>query len=285
VVARRELDSGMADLASAEIAKTDADSRLLIANEALTREESIARKGLRTASEIQRAEGAAQVARANAASARSQLEGARAESIRAQNSLRVAASQVTLLGGAPGGGNRITVSAPIGGEVERRTVSAGQTVSAGEELYELLNAEVVWILCDVYEGDIARVRAGQQVTVTVDALKGSVYEGEVAFVHNEVDQTTRTTKVRIVVPNPGERLKQNMFARVRIGSAAGPRVLVPTESVQRVGGLDVVFVEEAPGTYRRTLVQTGGSLGGRTVLLAGVEAGERVVTDGSYQLA
>lgn len=284
VVARRELDATKAELETARTNSVNDERQLALAREALTREESIAKKGLRNAKEVETAQAEVDIARAALVSSRNGLLQSRADLTRAQSLVQVARDQIALLGGSPGRGNRVTISAPISGEVEHRNVSAGQTVATGQQLFDLLNAQVVWVLCDLYEQDISKVRIGQKVEVVADALPGRSFPGEVAFIHNEVEEKTRTTKVRVVVSNPGERLKQNMFARVQLGTASGGQVLVPTAAVQSVGGVSVVFVEEIPGTYRRTVVQIGGALGNRTVITSGLEAGKKVVTDGAYQL-
>lgn len=284
VVARRELEAARTELETAQATLADAQRQHLLSKEALVREESISAKGLRNAREVDVAQAEVDSARSALASSRSELLRARADLKRAQSMVSVSRDHIALLGGSVGSGNRIVISAPISGEVERRSVSVGQTVAVGQELYELLNAEIVWVLSDVYEVDIPKVRIGQKVEVVADALPGRTYPGEVAFVHNEVDEKTRTTKVRIVVDNHGERLKQNMFVRVQLGTGGGGQTLVPTAAVQTMGGVSVVFVEEILGTYRRTVVQTAGTLGDRTILKSGLEAGKRVVTDGAYQL-
>jgi membrane fusion protein, heavy metal efflux system len=285
VVARRELEAATAELETAKSGQADAQRQVRLANEALAREEAIAAKGLRNAKEVDLAQSEVDIARSVLSSSRNGLLQARADLSRAQSMVRVARDQIALFGGGGGGGNRVVIMAPISGEIERRSVSVGQTVAVGQELYELLNAEVVWVLSDVYEADIPKVRIGQKVEVVADALPGRTYPGEVAFVHNEVDEKTRTTKVRIVVHNSGERLKQNMFVRVQLGTGGRGQTLVPTAAVQTTGGVSVVFVEEVHGTYRRTVVQTAGTLGDRTIIKSGLEPGKKVVTDGAYQLA
>ena len=285
VVPRRELDDAKKELATARSDLLDGQRQLALAREALAREESIAGKGLRNAREVETAQSEVDLARSALASSRSGLLQARADLARTQSAIRVATDQIRLLGGSAGGGNRITISAPISGEVEHRNVSVGQTVSVGQQLYDLLNAEVVWVLSDIYEMDIPKVRIGQKVEVVADALPGRFYPGEVAFIHNEVDEQTRTTKVRVVVDNAGERLKQNMFVRVQLGTGTGGQTLVPTAAVQTTGGVSVVFVEEVPGTYRRTIIQVISAVGDRTIVKGSLEPGKKVVTDGAYQLA
>ena len=283
VVARRELETARAEAISANAKVLDYQSQLAIDKQALIREESISRKGLRNTKEVESAQAEVDLARISLTSSRNQLLQSKADLARIQSGVRVALDKIRLLGGTPTGGNRISVTSPISCEVEKRFVSVGQTVAIGQELYELLNADIVWVLADVYEKDIPRVQIGQSVRVVADALPSLFYDGEVAFIHNEVDEKTRTTKVRVVVDNPGEKLKQNMFVRVALGTSKGAQILVPTSAIQKSAGLDVVFVEEVPGTYRRTIIQVQGTLGNRTIV-KGVESGKVVVTEGSYQL-
>jgi multidrug efflux pump subunit AcrA (membrane-fusion protein) len=283
VVAQRDLERAESDLTAATAAKKDAESQLRLAQSALSREETIAKQGLRNAREVDQARAQVDIAKSQLRSAESRLVQARADVTRVQSSIRVARDQISLLGGSPGGGNRITINAPISAEVEHRFVSAGQTIAAGELLYDLLNADIVWVLADVYESDVSKVKVGQFMKVVADAYPDEVYEGQVAFVHNEVNPETRTTQVRIVIDNTGERLKQNMFVRVMLGVGANNAVTVPTSAVQDDKGLTVVFVEEKSGVFRKSLVQVKGTFGDRAIV-EGVDPGRKVATSGSYQL-
>lgn len=284
VVARRELEAARTELDGLKTKLSDAERQSNLAHQALTREEAIAERGLRNAREIEAAEADVRIARAALTARRSERTQAIADLRRAQSEIRTARERIGLLGGKTGGGSRVTISAPISGEVERREVSVGQTVAVGDELFELLNADIVWVLCDLYERDIPRVRIGQKVQVVADALPDRTYTGEVAFVHNEVDPDTRTTKVRIVVDNRGEQLKQNMFVRVKLDTGAGQEVLAPTSAIQTMAGTPVVFVQEGSGVYRRKIVQTSGTFGDKTIVTSGLKPGEAVVTNGAYQL-
>jgi multidrug resistance efflux pump len=283
VVAPRDVEETEARLETARSTLADATTKQRLAQAALEREEAIAARGLRDAREVETARSQVDLARAALRSAKDRLAQARADTARIESAIRVAADQIRLLGGTPGGGHRIVIAAPIDAEVEKRLVTSGQTVAVGEPLFELLNAAVVWVVADVYEKDIPKVAVGQRIEVIADAYPDKVYVGEVAFVHNEVDPQTRTTPVRIVIDNPGERLKQDMFVRVLLGTDDAQLVLVPTAAVQKDKGLDVVFVRVREGVFRRTLVQVQRVVGNRTVV-KGVEPGSVVATAGSYQL-
>lgn len=283
VVAQKDLDLAEADLKQAESRLIEAGRQVSLAESALKREEQISGQGIRTAKEVEAAQAGVQQKLASVGTSERRLVQARAELSRARSELASARDQIRLLGGVPGGGNLITVTAPIDAEVEHRFVSVGQTLSEGAQLFDLLNADVIWVLADLSESDIPRVKTGQRVEVVAGAYPDQVYPGVVAFVHNEVNPESRTTPVRIVIRNPGEKLKQNMFVQVRLGAGSQTSVVVPSASIQKDNGQPVVFVQEKEGVFRKTLVKVKGVLGGRTAV-DGVEVGRVVAAGGSYQL-
>lgn len=283
VVAQKDLDLAEADLKQAQSRLIEAGRQASLAESALKREEQISGQGIRTAKEVQAAEAGVQQKLAQLGTAERRLVQAKAELSRARSELASARDQIKLLGGVPGGGNLVTIAAPIDAEVEHRFVSVGQTLSEGAQLFDLLNADVVWVLADLAESDIPRVKAGQAVEVVAGAYPDQVYPGVVAFVHNEVNPETRTTPVRIEIRNPGEKLKQNMFVQVSLGSGAANSVVVPSAAIQKDKGQTVVFVQEKKRVFRKTLVKVKSVLGGRTSV-DGVQVGRSVAAGGSYQL-
>jgi RND family efflux transporter MFP subunit len=216
---------------------------------------------------------------------RSALKEAEASALRERGVLKAAQNRLRLLGVTPGGGSQVTITAPIGGEVEKRPINAGEVVTVGQTLAAILNTETVWVESDVYEKDLSRVRVGQRVTIAADAVPGRTFAGTISYIGGEVNPETRAVRVRTVVANPGERLKPNMFVRVAIASSgAESAVTVPQEAVQEDGAEQVVFIAEGEGAYRRRVVRIGPTLGDQVVILSGMLPGEKVVTKGAYQL-
>jgi RND family efflux transporter MFP subunit len=319
VTARKELEAAQTALAQGRTRVDTAQRRLAIARAALSREERIRRDGLRDASEVQRAraeleiteggvrsaeaavarqeravdaadalvasqERAVQGARADLQVAASEVRQADAQAGGAREAVRSALDRLLLLGARPGAGNAVTVTAPIAGEVHTRPVSVGQVVAAGQPLCTIVDTASVWVESDVFERDLFRVREGQRVSIAAGAVPGRLFEGVIGSVENEVDPQTRAVHVRTILPNPGGLLKPNMFVRVIISSEEGSAVVVPLEAVQDRSGAELLFVEDAPGRYRRRAVTLGPALGDRVVIETGLRPGERVVTRGSYQL-
>ncbi len=107
----------------------------------------------------------------------------------------------------------LTVNAPLGGTVIEKTVRAGQYVKTGDSLYTIADLGRVWVTLDVYERDLAWVRFGQPVELTVESAAGRRWSGSVAFVEPVLNEATRTVRVRVVLENPEGTFKPGMFAQ------------------------------------------------------------------------
>jgi membrane fusion protein, copper/silver efflux system len=111
---------------------------------------------------------------------------------------------------------RLTIHAPIGGTVIEKAVREGQYVKEGDPLYRIADLDPIWLYLDVYEFDLAWVRYGQAVDVTLEAYPGEVFRGTVTFIDPFLDDRTRSVKVRVNLPNPERKLKPAMYAAARI---------------------------------------------------------------------
>jgi len=181
---------------------------------------------------------------------------------------------------------QVPVLAPIGGEVVERLVSPGQVVQAGQtQAFTISDLSTVWVLANVYQADLAYVHAGDEVVVQTDAYPGS-FHGRISFISPALDPTTRTLQARIVVDNPGEKLKRDMYCTVTVtaGSIANA-VAVPNASVLRDdNNQPFVYVASGTNQFGRRDVELGDSQNNQTQILKGIAPGERVVGDGSLFL-
>ncbi len=206
---------------------------------------------------------------------------------------RGAADQLKVLGvsgaaisrlGSSGAINSVsTVAATIAGTVVERNVTVGQVVQPAESLFVVADLSRVWVTAEVPEQQAAQVRVGQVVDIDVPAL-GERLRGKLIQVADTVNPETRTLSVRSEVDNQDRRLKPAMLATMLIQAAPVERLVVPARAVVREGDADQVFVELAPGRYRLTPVKLGPDADGRRAVLSGLEAGQRVLTDGAFHL-
>ena len=180
----------------------------------------------------------------------------------------------------------IPVLAPIGGEVVERLVSPGQVVQAGQtQAFTISDLSTVWVLANVYQADLAAVRTGDDVVVETDSYPER-FHGRISYVSPALDPNTRTLQARIVVDNPGEKLKRDMYCTVTVTAGSIPNAIaVPDSSVLRDdNNQPFVYLATSANQFGRRDVEIGESLDGKTRILRGLSPGERVVGDGSLFL-
>ena len=180
----------------------------------------------------------------------------------------------------------IPVLAPIGGEVVERLVSPGQVVQAGQtQAFTISDLSTVWVLANVYQADLAYVRNGDDVVVETDSYPGS-FHGRISYVSPALDPNTRTLQARIVVDNPGEKLKRDMYCTVTVTAGVLSNVVaVPNSSILRDdNNQPFVYVATGANQFGRRDVALGDSQNGQTQIIKGISVGERVVGDGSLFL-
>ena len=108
------------------------------------------------------------------------------------------------------------ILSPIGGHVLKKNVVEGQEVQEGYPMFEVADLHTVWVLAQVYEGQLGLIREGQPVEATVEAFPGKAFAGKVEFIQPHLDPATRTVDVRFALDNPGHRLRHGMFATVTL---------------------------------------------------------------------
>ncbi len=184
-----------------------------------------------------------------------------------------------------------TVRAPISGEVIARGVNPGVHVQGQYgggtpiELFTIGELDTVWVIADVYEMDLRRIRRGSPVVVTVPSHPGRKFEGKVDWISDTVDPTMRTARVRCVLPNEDRALRPEMYVTVRIDLSKGEVLALPRPAVVRLKEGTFVFVErgEAPGgllAFKKTPVRVEETPGEWLPMLDGPAAGARVVSSG-----
>ncbi len=176
---------------------------------------------------------------------------------------------------------RVPILAPISGVLTELGVREGAMVQAGTPAFMLTDLSSVWIVVEVPEAQGALLRPGLRAEVSVQTLPGKAFEGKLDYVYPELNAQTRTLKARIVLANPRLELKPGMFVSAALVSAARKVLAVPTEAVIQTGTRNVVIVMDGE-RFRAATVKTGAEMAGRTEVLEGLKAGERVVASGQF---
>ncbi|MEO8844306.1 MAG: efflux RND transporter periplasmic adaptor subunit [Kofleriaceae bacterium] len=180
---------------------------------------------------------------------------------------------------------RVPFRSPASGVVMEKSVVDGDAVTAGQRLFRIADLDQIWVEADVYEADLGRIAKGQPATVTLTYLPGRTFEGKVAFVYPYLDPTSRTGRVRIVLPNKGIELKPDMFATVTFDLPLGDRIQIPSSAVIYTGPRRLVFVDLGDGRLEPQEVTIGARSGDLVEVLSGVNEGDSIVTSGNFLVA
>lgn len=174
---------------------------------------------------------------------------------------------------------------PASGFVIEKAVVEGAAAEAGMRLYRIASLDSVWVEAELYEADLARVRAGERATVTLDYVPGRAYEGKVSYIYPFVDPVARTGRIRVVLANPALELRPGMYASVSLVSAPAPRLQVPVSAVVYTGPRRLVFLDLGAGRFRPQEIRVGAESGGMYEVLEGLKPGDRVATSGVFLIA
>lgn len=181
----------------------------------------------------------------------------------------------------------VPITAPITGVVLDVGTGPGEmqrSLDNATAIATIANIDSVWVVGDLYPRDQAAVHVGQAVAITVSGYPALTLHGTVANVSDAVDPVSLTLKVRVVLRNPGYRLKPEMYARMTITNRERQVIVVPSTAVIQNGQSTFVFVETSPGKYQRRQVTLGDTHADSDEILQGLNDGDQVVTAGAELL-
>jgi membrane fusion protein, heavy metal efflux system len=183
----------------------------------------------------------------------------------------------------------VVITAPRAGVVVERSVTPGQVVAYGQSdtpasLFVIADLSTMWVLADVYEPDVGRVKIGQPMTVRLPCCPNDRHEGRVSYISDSVDPQTRTVKVRGAMPNRDRQLKAEMFVKVSIATGTARVLTVPQSAVHRENGGIYVLAATGKDGYERRAITVGADLDGAVEIQSGLTPADRVVSDGSILL-
>jgi cobalt-zinc-cadmium efflux system membrane fusion protein len=249
-----------ADLAQAQADAARAHAALALAQRNLARQRELEESEIAAKRDLEQAQGDYEQAATEAARAEARL------------------AQLGAGKGAAAGGRVLAVRAPIAGRVvDLAAAAGGYWNDATAPLMTVADLSHVFVTANAQEKDLGRVYAGQSASVRFDAYPEPL-AAKVGFVGALLDPETRTVKVRIPCDNRDGRLKPGMFAAATLRARPHQGILVPMTAVVQ-GGFDTrTFVEVAPWTFEPRIVTLGAQVGERVEVVAGLKAGERVVT-------
>lgn len=179
------------------------------------------------------------------------------------------------------------VYATVSGTVTEKMVSEGDYVKKGQPLYKIANLGSVWAVFDAYESQIASLKEGQSLKISPNAYPGKEFQGKISFIEPVLDQSSRTVKVRVELPNKNGVLKPGMFVKAQLEASVQPKekgLSIPKTAVLWTGERSLVYVKtskEKP-VFEMREVKLGNASGDKFQILEGLKKGEEVVTNGTF---
>ena len=178
----------------------------------------------------------------------------------------------------------VTLNAPVSGYVTGKEIFEGMRVSPGMDLLTVTDLSRVWIDAYLYEYEAQFVRVGQTAVLDTEADPGSKMKGRIAYIYPTISPETRTLKVRFDFPNPGLRLKPQMYANVSLGLHSVTGVVIPDSALIETGTRVIAFVDAGGGSFEPREVKVGVRGDGKAQILSGIKAGENVVVGANFLL-
>jgi len=192
--------------------------------------------------------------------------------------------EITILENTKQATAMVTMRAPMSGTVVARGAYEGKYVEAKDEIFQIGDFSRMWFVFDAAEPDLAWLRVGQQVEVTVPSLPGKILTAPIAFIDPNLNETTRTAKVRVVLDNPDRLLRHRQTAYANVVAETPDALLVPRSAVLQHSGRAVVFVDRGNHAYAAQEVALGRTGDADAEVVSGLRDGDRVVTEGALVL-
>ncbi|MGB9764311.1 MAG: efflux RND transporter periplasmic adaptor subunit [Candidatus Saccharicenans sp.] len=180
--------------------------------------------------------------------------------------------------------NLYPVTSPLEGQVIATRVLTGDNVEAGALLMEIADLKELWVEVRIQEKDISLIQSGEQALVRVNAFPEESFTGQITYISPLLDSSTRTIKARIIVNNKNGHLRPGMYAEASILIPETSCLAISEEAVQEIGGKTVVFMPQTGGDFAIREIKIGHPINGKIPVLAGLSAGERYVSHGSFIL-
>jgi cobalt-zinc-cadmium efflux system membrane fusion protein len=181
----------------------------------------------------------------------------------------------------------VPITAPISGvvmDVETGPGELQRSLDNASAIATIANIDSVWVVGDLYPRDQGSVHAGQQTEITMNGYPGLTLHGPIQNISDAVDPVSLTLKIRVVLPNPGHRLKPQMYASMAVNGRLRDVIVVPATAVIQSGHDTFVFVETGPGKYVRRTVTLGNTHADSDEITQGLSDGDKVVSAGAELL-
>jgi len=176
----------------------------------------------------------------------------------------------------------LTLASPFTGVVQGVPVEQGRKVTIGDPLVTVADLSVLWAWVEVYENELSMIARGQRVKLTFISYPGEMFEGEIRVIDPFINETTRTSRARIDIPNADHRLRPGMDVNAELAVDGGIGLTIPLSAVMPTGSRALVFVNKGAGRLEPRFIQLGSKYGDAYEVQSGLVEGERVVASANF---
>ena len=176
----------------------------------------------------------------------------------------------------------LTINSPVEGYITERNALPHMYAEPSTKLYTVAALSRVWVYAQVFQDDVGRVKPGDTAQITVDSYPGRTFSGQIEEILPQLDMSTRTVRVRLVMANPGLKLKPGMFVNVDLKTSMGRQLVVPASAVFQSGTRQLVFLNHGNGSLEPKEITVGPRVGDDFVVLKGLKAHQSIVTSASF---
>ena len=178
----------------------------------------------------------------------------------------------------------ITIHARYSGYITKRFVNVGHWAMAGEDIYDIADLSTVWVVANIYESEVQLIKTGETAEIISTSYPDEPITAKINFINPVFNADSRTMEVRIDVANTNNRLKPDMYVKIKINTFSGQWVAVPQNAVIKTGDRNIVYFEKEKGVYVPRDVQIGAEQDGYYAVTSGLKEGEIVVSSGGFLL-
>jgi Cu(I)/Ag(I) efflux system membrane fusion protein/cobalt-zinc-cadmium efflux system membrane fusion protein len=176
----------------------------------------------------------------------------------------------------------LTIYSPVSGYITERNALPNLYVEPATRLYTVADLSRVWVNAQIFQDDVGRLKPGDAAVITVDSYPGRTFLGQIEEILPQVDMTTRTVRGRLVIANPGLKLKPGMFVNVDLKTNLGRQLVVPAPAVFQSGKRQLVFLNHGNGNLEPKEIMVGPRVGDDFVVLRGLQVHQSIVTSANF---
>jgi len=176
----------------------------------------------------------------------------------------------------------LTIYSPASGYVVQKMAFQGMRVMPGEKLFDIADLSTVWILSDIFEYELPLIKIGEKALISLSYFPGREFSSTIDYVYPTIAGDTRSAKVRLTIPNPGNKLKPQMYTNVEVKINLGNKLVIPDDAVLDAGKRQMVYVDKGEGNFEPREVRIGMRADGMVEVSSGLKAGERVASSANF---